>query len=85
MHAMMLAMLPCFTIYARSYVSAPTGPRQVRRQGQTSTKDERREFMGVFPDIVRELTADPSSRIPDVEKWFHKVSAAVPLLELISH
>ncbi|CAG0917834.1 unnamed protein product [Notodromas monacha] len=50
--------------------SAPTFPK---RHGQTATKDERREFMGMFPDIVRDLTGDPEKRNQDVERWFHKV------------
>lgn len=39
-----------------------------------ATKDESREFMAVFPDIVRHLT-DPNRNtdIPEVSKWYAKV------------
>ncbi|CAG0881868.1 unnamed protein product [Darwinula stevensoni] len=38
-----------------------------------TSKEERREFMSLFPDIVRDLTADPERILPDVERWFSKV------------
>ena len=47
-------------------------PLAYTSKGLTS-KDERREFMAVFPDIVRDLTADPERILPDVERWFSKV------------
>lgn len=43
--------------------------------GQAVSKDERREFMAVFPDIVRDLTeTHRQTEIPDVTKWYSKVS-----------
>ena len=43
-----------------------------------STKDESRDFMSVFPDIVRDLTETGRHLdIPDATKWFAKVSIVV--------
>ncbi|XP_046688919.1 uncharacterized protein LOC124374813 isoform X2 [Homalodisca vitripennis] len=43
--------------------------------GKAVSKDERREFMAVFPDIVRDLTeTHRQTEIPDVTKWYSKVS-----------
>lgn len=42
--------------------------------GTAVGKDESREFMAVFPDIVRDLTeAGRHLDIPDVTKWYAKV------------
>lgn len=42
------------------------------------SKDERREFMAVFPDIVRDLTeTHRQTEIPDVTKWYSKVSERI--------
>lgn len=42
--------------------------------GTAVTKDESREFMAVFPDIVRDLTdTGRHLDIPDATKWFAKV------------
>ncbi|XP_046662287.1 farnesyl pyrophosphate synthase-like isoform X2 [Homalodisca vitripennis] len=42
--------------------------------GKAVSKDERREFMAVFPDIVRDLTeTHRQTEIPDVTKWYSKV------------
>ncbi|XP_067015784.2 farnesyl pyrophosphate synthase [Anabrus simplex] len=42
--------------------------------GTAVNKDERREFMAVFPDIVRDLTdAGRHLDVPDATKWFAKV------------
>jgi len=42
--------------------------------GQAVSKDERRDFMAVFPDIVRDLTeTHRQTEIPDVTKWYSKV------------
>lgn len=42
--------------------------------GTAVAKDESREFMAVFPDIVRDLTeAGKHTDIPDVTKWYAKV------------
>jgi hypothetical protein len=41
-------------------------------------EDECRDFMSVFPDIVRDLTEiGIEFNIPDVSKWFEKVSKVV--------
>jgi hypothetical protein len=41
-------------------------------------EDECRDFMSVFPDIVRDLTEiGRELDIPDVSKWFEKVSVVV--------
>lgn len=40
-----------------------------------TSKDESREMMAVWPDVVRDLTdAAKSLNIPDVTKWMAKVS-----------
>ncbi len=45
-------------------------------------KDESREFMAVFPDIVRDLTeAGKHLDIPDVTKWYAKVRAFKSYIE----
>lgn len=39
-----------------------------------ATKEESREFMAVFPDIVRDLTdAGRHTDIPEITKWYSKV------------
>lgn len=51
-----------------------TPPVPVALTGTAVAKDESREFMAVFPDIVRDLTdAGRHSDIPDVTKWYAKV------------
>jgi len=46
--------------------------------GTVATKDESRDFMSVFPDIVRDLTETGRHLdIPDATKWFAKVSVVV--------
>lgn len=44
--------------------------------GTAVGKDESREFMAVFPDIVRDLTevGKKYPEISDVTKWYAKVS-----------
>jgi len=59
-----------------STLSAPTVPLAVN--GKVATKDESRDFMSVFPDIVRDLTETGRHLdIPDATKWFAKVSIVV--------
>ncbi|XP_054277553.1 farnesyl pyrophosphate synthase-like [Macrosteles quadrilineatus] len=42
--------------------------------GHAVSKDDRRDFMAVFPDIVRDLTeTHRQTEIPDVTKWYAKV------------
>jgi len=42
--------------------------------GLATSKDDRRDFMAVFPDIVRDLTeTHRQTEIPDVTKWYSKV------------
>lgn len=51
----------------------PTTVRQAV-SGTAVSKDESREFMAVFPDIVRDLTdAGRHLDVPDATKWFSKV------------
>nr|QAX24807.1 farnesyl diphosphate synthase 2 [Matsumurasca onukii] len=41
---------------------------------QAVSKDERRDFMAVFPDIVRDLTeTHRQNEIPEVTKWYSKI------------
>lgn len=55
-----------------STLSTPTVP--VAISGTLATKDESRDFMSVFPDIVRDLTETGRHLdIPDATKWFAKV------------
>jgi len=59
-----------------STLSTPTVPLAV--SGTVATKDESRDFMSVFPDIVRDLTETGRHLdIPDATKWFAKVSIVV--------
>lgn len=49
------------------------------------SKDERREFMAVFPDIVRDLTeTHRQTEIPDVTKWYSKVSGCLLFIQISS-
>lgn len=42
--------------------------------GTAVSKDETRDFMAVFPDVVRDLTdTGRNLDIPDVTKWLSKV------------
>lgn len=51
-----------------------TPPAPVAMTGTAVAKDESRDFMAVFPDIVRDLTdAGRHLDIPDVTKWYAKV------------
>ncbi|XP_065213682.1 farnesyl pyrophosphate synthase-like [Planococcus citri] len=53
-------------------IYTPIAP--VALTGTAVAKDESREFMAVFPDIVRDLTdAGRHLDIPDVTKWYAKV------------
>jgi farnesyl diphosphate synthase len=59
-----------------STVSSPSIPLAI--SGTVSTKDESRDFMAVFPDVVRDLTETGKHlEIPDATKWFAKVSMPV--------
>lgn len=40
-----------------------------------TNKDETREMMAVWPDVVRDITDPEVLEIPDVSKWMAKVSA----------
>lgn len=56
--------------------SSPTVPLAI--SGTLATKDESRDFMSVFPDIVRDLTETGRDLdIADATKWFAKVSIVV--------
>jgi len=66
-------MLKTFSCRCISNVYSPPLPPALA--GTAVGKDESREFMAVFPDIVRDLTdAGRHSDIPDVTKWYAKVS-----------
>uniref|UniRef100_A0A1B6E8U3 Farnesyl pyrophosphate synthase n=1 Tax=Clastoptera arizonana TaxID=38151 RepID=A0A1B6E8U3_9HEMI len=42
--------------------------------GKAVSKDERREFMAIFPDIVRDLTESGKILdVPDVTKWYSRL------------
>jgi hypothetical protein len=59
-----------------STINPPTIPLGIC--GTVATKDESRDFMAVFPDIVRDLTETGRHLdIPDATKWFAKVSILV--------
>jgi hypothetical protein len=66
-----------YTVYrSLSTLSTPTVP--VAISGTLATKDESRDFMSVFPDIVRDLTETGRHLdIPDATKWFAKVSIVI--------
>jgi len=43
-----------------------------------ASKEESREMMAVWPDVVRDLTElNKNSDIPDVTKWMTKVSGII--------
>ncbi|KAJ9590311.1 hypothetical protein L9F63_027849, partial [Diploptera punctata] len=51
-----------------------TPPIPLAITGTVATKDESRDFMAVFPDVVRDLTeAGRHLDIPEATKWFAKV------------
>lgn len=51
--------------------------------GTAVSKDETRDFMAVFPDIVRDLTdTGRNLDVPDVTKWLSKVVSQLLLLVL---
>ncbi|GFG32081.1 hypothetical protein Cfor_06854 [Coptotermes formosanus] len=55
-----------------STLNSPAVPLAI--SGTVATKDESRDFMSVFPDIVRDLTETGRHLvIPDATKWFAKV------------
>lgn len=39
-----------------------------------TNKDESREMMAIWPDIVRDITDSEVLEIPDISKWMAKVS-----------
>lgn len=46
----------------------------IAARATAASKDEAREFMAVFPDIVRDLTdAGRHLDVPEATKWFAKV------------
>jgi len=48
--------------------------------GTVTTKEESREFMAVFPDVVRDLTdTGRHLDVPDATKWFAKVKQPPPI------
>ena len=64
----------CFLFFSRYSTHIYTPPVPVALTGTAVAKDESREFMAVFPDIVRDLTdAGRHLDIPDVTKWYAKV------------
>jgi len=55
-----------------SIVRAPPVPPVIT--GTAVSKDETRDFMAVFPDVVRDLTdTGRNLDIPEVTKWLAKV------------
>lgn len=55
-----------------SLVRTPPVPPVIT--GTAVSKDDARDFMAVFPDIVRDLTdTGRNLDIPDVSKWLAKV------------
>lgn len=66
-------MIFVFTFRYSTNVYIPPAPVALTRTAVA--KDESRDFMAVFPDIVRDLTdAGRHLDIPDVTKWYAKVS-----------
>ena len=44
------------------------------KTGKAASEDEKRDFMTLFPDIIRDLTEiGGNSDIPDAQKWYGKV------------
>ena len=49
--------------------------------GKAASVNEQREFVSMFPDIVRDLSLDEDYKdIPDAQKWFSKVCNVTLLL-----
>lgn len=42
-----------------------------------TNKDEIRELMAVWPDVVRDITDSEAFELPDVSKWMAKVSVYI--------
>lgn len=58
----------------RSYTTAASANLPPAKTGHAASQDEKREFMSIFPDLVRDLTEiGTHSDIPDAQKWFAKV------------
>ncbi|XP_063876330.1 farnesyl pyrophosphate synthase-like isoform X2 [Scylla paramamosain] len=58
----------------RPYTSAASASLPPAKTGHAASQDEKREFMSIFPDLVRDLTeVGTHSDIPDAQKWFAKV------------
>ncbi|KAK4324077.1 hypothetical protein Pmani_005262 [Petrolisthes manimaculis] len=56
------------------YSTAASANLPPAKTGHVASQDEKREFMSLFPDIVRDLTEVGSlSDIPDAQKWYAKV------------
>lgn len=58
----------------RAYTTAASANLPPAKTGHAASQDEKREFMSIFPDLVRDLTeVGTHSDIPDAQKWFAKV------------
>uniref|UniRef100_A0A2P2HZN1 Farnesyl pyrophosphate synthase n=1 Tax=Hirondellea gigas TaxID=1518452 RepID=A0A2P2HZN1_9CRUS len=54
--------------------SSPSIAMPPAKLGKAASPDEVREFVSLFPDIVRELTtSEEFADVPDAQKWFSKV------------
>lgn len=57
-----------------AYSTAASANLPPAKTGHVASQDEKREFMSLFPDIVRDLTEIGTySDIPDAQKWYAKV------------
>lgn len=65
-------VLKLFDFRYMSLIRAPPVPPVIT--GTAASKDEARDFMAVFPDVVRDLTdTGRNLDVPDVTKWLAKV------------
>jgi hypothetical protein len=76
MFVVILVISLLYMPFCRSLSTASSPFIPLVSSGTVATKDESRDFMAVFPDIVRDLTeAGRHLDIPDATKWFAKVSS----------
>ncbi|KAK7071620.1 hypothetical protein SK128_027480 [Halocaridina rubra] len=62
----------CFNVRYRSTPASVNLPPA--KVGKAASEDEKREFMSIFPDLVRDLTEIGSETdVPEAQKWYSKV------------
>ena len=63
-----------FTVANRSLSTLNSKSVPLAASGTATSKDQSREFMAVFPDIVRDITEGGKHLdVPEASKWLAKV------------